>query len=119
MSYDPSISHSRRSHAPNRLYLELSISQMCRNYLESGGKGSYDIYRRQLNVKNIAFTKLGQEECEMCLEFENHSCSIDEDVSEEILSGIINEIECNLNQKTNVSNNVKKRQGIWSKLWCL
>ena len=51
--------------------------------------------------------KLGHEECEMCLEFENHSCSIDE-VSEEILSGIIKEIECNLNQKTNVSNNVKK-----------
>ena len=53
MSYDPSISHYRRSHAPNRLYLgsELSISQMYRNYLESGGKGSYDIYRRQVNVK--------------------------------------------------------------------
>ena len=42
MSYDPSISHCRRVHAPSRLYLpcQLSIAEMHRDYLVSGGRHS-------------------------------------------------------------------------------
>ena len=95
MSYDPSISHYRRSHVPNRLYLpsELSIVQMHKNYKNGGGKCSHEIYRRRINLKNIAFTKLGHEECEVCLD-ENHVCDQEnDDAVEDILIQIISKIE--------------------------
>ena len=39
-SYGPTISHYRRAHAPNRLYLcpELSKPEMHKNFVEGGGK---------------------------------------------------------------------------------
>ena len=95
MSFDPSISHYRRVHAPNRLYLpsELSINRMFKDYEAGGGKLSYEIYRRQLNMKNTSFAKLGHEECEMCLKYENHSCENEEEVVEGILDELILKIE--------------------------
>ena len=82
ISFDPLISHYRRVHGPNRLYLpsELSTNKMFKDYEAGGGKLSYEISRRQLNMKNISFAKLGHEECEMCLKYENHSCENEEEV---------------------------------------
>ena len=33
---------------------------------------SYETYRKTVNAKNISFAKLGEEECEMCLQFSKH-----------------------------------------------
>ena len=76
MSYDPSISHYRRAHAPKRLYLPSSftISSMHKNYIESGGKCSNDKYRKEVASKNISFAALGKEGCEDCLSFKEHQC---------------------------------------------
>ena len=76
MSYSPSISHYRRVHAPLRLYLpaQLTIASMHKEYIEGGGKGSYKFYRKEVQAKNISFAKLGEEKCEDCLKFQEHSC---------------------------------------------
>ena len=76
-SYVATLSHYRRAHAPNRLYLfpELSISEMHKNFVEDGGKCGYHTYGKQLVANNISFAKLGEEECEDCLSFEQHLCS--------------------------------------------
>ena len=78
-SYDPQISHYRRLHAPNRLHLPstLTIAKMHKAYLEDDEyKISYDIYRREVNSLNISFTKLGEEECEVCLSHSHHICPL-------------------------------------------
>ena len=76
MSYDPRISHYRRAHAPNRLYLpsELTVNAMWKNYIDSGGSCSYEAYRKLVVSKNISFAALGKEECEACLEYKEHEC---------------------------------------------
>ena len=77
MSYGPTISHYRRTHAPKRLYLspELSLSQMHHDYIAGGGKCSYLAYRNQIISRNISFAKLGSEECEICLEHKEQICT--------------------------------------------
>ena len=72
-SFNPQISHYRREHAPNRLYLpsELSKQEMFEDYLnierEPDEKPlSYCKYARLVSDLNISFAKLGDEECEMC-----------------------------------------------------
>ena len=112
MSFDPSISHYRRVHAPNRLYLpsELSINKMFKDYEAGGGKQSYEIYRRQLNMKNISFAKLGHEECEMCLKYENHSCENEEEVVEGILDELILKIESKEKKNTHREDIRKKSE---------
>ena len=46
-------------------------------------KHSIESYRRRLKLKNISFCKLGEEECEVCLEHSHHQCrKIDEDEKE-------------------------------------
>lgn len=76
MSFEPSISHYRREHAPNRLYLpsDLTISAMHKDFLEKNPscKVSYDKYREVVAELNISFVKLGHEECEDCEEFRLH-----------------------------------------------
>ena len=76
MSYDPRISHYRRSHAPRRLYLpaDLTIASMHRNYIEKGRQSSYELYRKEITKKNISFATLGKEECETCLTYQEHKC---------------------------------------------
>lgn len=61
-SFDPEISHYRRAHAPNRLYLPstLSITNMYQNFLKENENQqvSYDVYRRELNRLNISLLNL-------------------------------------------------------------
>ena len=70
MSFNPSISHYRRKHAPNRLYIspEFNVSMM---FKEFRGKYpdieiSYTYYYTKVKRLNISFVKLGEEECEKC-----------------------------------------------------
>ena len=70
MSFNPCISHYRREHAPNRLYIspEFSITTMHQDFCESNIDLSikYGFYRTQIASMNIDFVKLGEEECEGC-----------------------------------------------------
>ena len=77
MSYSPSCSHYRRVHAPNRVYIspQLSVAGMYRNYTQDGGKASYQTYRKEVTLKNISFAQLGQEECQVCIQYGEHNCS--------------------------------------------
>ena len=76
MSYDPSMSHYRRVHAPSRHYLpcQLSIAEMHRDYLVSAGSHSHEIYMKEVKLKNISFAKLGEEGSENCLIHNDHKC---------------------------------------------
>ena len=74
-SFNPSISHYRQAHAPNRLYLapELNISFMFNHFSEKypSSNISYESYRRCIKKENISFTKLGKE-CESYDEYKQH-----------------------------------------------
>lgn len=73
-SFAPAISHYHCKHAPNRLYLpnELTVRDMFISFKASHPlqELSYPSYLRRVQRKKILFTKLGQEECERCMEFE-------------------------------------------------
>ncbi|XDV25699.1 hypothetical protein PO909_029572, partial [Leuciscus waleckii] len=73
-SFHPSISHYRREHAPNRRYLpsDINIRSMFNDYRQRFQKCSYETYRKAVKELNISFTKLGEEECEHCLQHEIH-----------------------------------------------
>ena len=74
-SHHPAISHYRRTHAPNRLYLspELSIASMYKDFEKKHpGICKIETYRKQIKALNISFAKLREEECEKCIMFENH-----------------------------------------------
>ena len=75
-SHNPAISHYRREHAPNRLYLpaELTISGMHKDFTEKHSSVSvcYETYRKIVTEMNISFAKLGEEECELCLLYNEH-----------------------------------------------
>lgn len=69
-SYNPTISHYRREHAPNRLYLpsDLTEKSMHQNFLDTHDYNvSYCVYSRQIKAMNISFVKLGHEQCETCV----------------------------------------------------
>ncbi|XP_074039958.1 uncharacterized protein [Leptinotarsa decemlineata] len=70
-SFHPCISHYRREHAPNRLYLphDITIRSMHADYLQKfpQNKISYYTYRKVVSDMNISFTKLGNEECDHCM----------------------------------------------------
>lgn len=76
MSFNPITSHYRREHAPLRLYLpsDINISLMYTDFKEKFPNliCSYDLYRQEVRKLNIAFTKLGNEECEKCEEYAFH-----------------------------------------------
>ncbi|XP_055527559.1 uncharacterized protein LOC129720151 [Wyeomyia smithii] len=79
MSYSPTISHYRREHAPNVLYLptDLTCQAMYDSFHDKRLKQSlescsYSFYNKKLNKMNIRFTKLGHELCERCREAEIH-----------------------------------------------
>lgn len=68
-SYNPSISHYRRDHAPNRKYLpsDITIRDMHQNFVQKYEMHiSYELYRRIFATKGISFAKLGHEECWSC-----------------------------------------------------
>lgn len=76
MSFEPSISHYTREHAPNRLYLpsDLSIKAMHKEFLEKNPSYnvSYDKYCEVVGELNISFVKLGHKKCEQCEKFRLH-----------------------------------------------
>ncbi|KAJ8677726.1 hypothetical protein QAD02_013513 [Eretmocerus hayati] len=76
MKFEPSISHYRRENSPFRLYLSSDLSRVL---LFNGFRDeyptfrcSYEKYRRVFKSMNIAFTELGNEECEQCQLFKLH-----------------------------------------------
>lgn len=75
-SFNPSISHYRREHAPNRRYLpnDISVQVMFKDFQEkyTDFNCSYELYRVCIKAQNISFTKLGHEECENCAVFLLH-----------------------------------------------
>ena len=77
-SYHPSVSHSRRKHAPFRRYLPsgMTVPEMHSNYKEKhpGEKVCYESYRNIFVSMKISFAKLGEEECEVCEIFKQHEC---------------------------------------------
>lgn len=77
-SYNPSISHYRREHAPLRLYLpsDITIASMYKHFCETHSNltVSYEMYRLVLRKDmNISFAHLGNEECEVCAHFKEHA----------------------------------------------
>ena len=79
MSYNPSISHYRREHAPKRLYLlsYLTITEMFDDYKKQCIKHnhdpvSYPRYAKEVSSLNISFAKLGDERGEVCEEHKIH-----------------------------------------------
>ena len=88
MSFNPQVSHYRRAHAPNRLYLpsDINIKFMFAHYiknLESQADAvSYVSYCRVLKEMKISFTKLGEEECETCSKHELHKLTSHVDMVE-------------------------------------
>ena len=70
LSYHPTLSHYRRKHASNRLYLapELTIAAMHDNYNSSAERkiSCYSRYEQEIVKMNVSFVKLGTEECEQC-----------------------------------------------------
>lgn len=100
--YNPTISHYRRVHAPNRLYLPSDVSkkEMHGNYKETHEKDvSYQFYGQVMRDMNISLVKLGHEQCESCVSAIQHqkasghstetppldsSCSICEEYSEHL-----------------------------------
>ena len=75
LSHHPQISHYRREHAPKRKYLpnDLTIRSMHADYLDKFPDNlcSYETYRKSVSDENISFTKLGEEQCEVCLLYYN------------------------------------------------
>lgn len=78
-SYNPTISHYRREHSPRILYLpsDLTLRAMygewkLRRQASSQKVGSYSLYCDVAKKNHIRFSKLGHEECEVCLEFLQH-----------------------------------------------
>jgi len=103
-SYKPCVSHYRREHAPNRRYMssDITIRSMFADFKcdHLGIKCCYETYRAMISSMNISFTKLGEEQCEVCLfhkrNNENHrhdevdtTCTICEKYSNHINSAAI------------------------------
>lgn len=83
MSFNPSSSHYRREHAPSRLYLpsDITVTLMHNDFKEKfpNYSCSHDLYRTEVKKMNIAFTKLGNEDCEKCEEYSHPKNSLDND----------------------------------------
>ncbi|CAH0547321.1 unnamed protein product [Brassicogethes aeneus] len=74
--FSPCVSHYRREHAPNKLYLpsDVTVVNMFSDFKKChpGLQISYELYRTVIKDMNISFTKLGHEECEKCDAFLLH-----------------------------------------------
>ena len=75
-SFNPSVSHYCREHAPNRLYLspKSTVKFLFDDFKERHPeiKVSYDRYKKEVARINISFVKLGEEECEGYIMHKNH-----------------------------------------------
>ncbi|XP_050306542.1 uncharacterized protein LOC126743480 [Anthonomus grandis grandis] len=75
-TFQPVVSHYRREHAPNRLYLssDISVTLMYKDFVEKNPmvKASYELYRQAVARMNISFANLGNEECFECEKFNLH-----------------------------------------------
>ena len=75
--FNPSVSHYRREHAPNRKYLpsDINIKLMHKDFFQKYPEFnvSYELYRQQVAEMNISFGVLGHEECWQCETFDLHS----------------------------------------------
>lgn len=74
-SFNPTTSHYRREHAPNRLYLpsDVSIKLMYESFkAKYNVLCSYYLYRQMVDDMKISFAKLGHEECFTCEKYEIH-----------------------------------------------
>ena len=63
-------------HAPMRRYLPnyITVKLMYTGFKEKHNiKCSYETYRKEVKLKNISFTKLGEEQCEPCLLHDVHT----------------------------------------------
>lgn len=82
-SFNPTISHYRREHAPNRRYLpsDVSIVMMYNDFKAKHPaiNFSYYLYRDVVSKMNISFATLGHEECFTCAAFKNHESSTNHD----------------------------------------
>lgn len=79
-SLNPTISHYRREHAPNKLYLpnDINVTMMHQCFIEKypNMSVSFETYRKVVKEINISFAHLGHEECEQCALFKSHTgCS--------------------------------------------
>ncbi|CAG9773211.1 unnamed protein product [Ceutorhynchus assimilis] len=74
-TFNPSIHHYRREHAPLRLYLptDINIKMMYDDFKLKHGMNIYELYRKEVAAMNISFTKLGHQECFACETFSLHS----------------------------------------------
>ena len=75
LSFNPSITHYRRKHPPNRLYISpvYSCSKMVKDFNEKYNlEISKSRYYQEIKKMNISFVKLGEEECELCDVHEKH-----------------------------------------------
>nr|CAI5821751.1 unnamed protein product [Callosobruchus analis] len=78
--YHPCVSHYRREHAPNKLYLpsDISIKMMYDDFVKTSPMipCSYELYRHVVVKEKIfSFAHLGHEECEVCETFKLHNTS--------------------------------------------
>ena len=90
-SFGPTISHYRRAHAPLRRFPpELTVKLMYGYFKESyqNIKCSVDTYRRRVKKKNISFSKLGEEECEVCQANIVHQCKANLLITGNLKSGM-------------------------------
>lgn len=75
-AFNPQISHYRREHAPLRRYLpsDVTVTVMYEDFMKKNPsiKCCYQTYRKFICDLKISFTKLGEEQCEIC---EMHSIS--------------------------------------------
>lgn len=110
MKYEPCVSHYRRQHAPNRLYLpsDININLMYKDFhlQHPEIKISSETYRKVVRHDlNISFAHLGHEECEQCAFFKQHNKTHVENFQENC------EVCCDYNiHKSNYINSRKEYQ---------
>lgn len=78
MSFNPCVSHYRRSHAPNRLYLpaEITIRKMLESYNEEktdSERISYTAYERAVKAKNITDSQIAAMKNAKLVHFSNYT----------------------------------------------
>ena len=112
--FNPCVSHYRRKHAPNRLYLpsEINMKIMYDDFSKEFGENicCYRSYRNVVRKMNISFTKLGVEICEVGREFELHNHDNNRNLTKESIfecdDGLKEKIDdwaCNMLRERNIA----------------